>query len=127
MKIIIRYLRMRFTNSKLVNWTEEEYAKFIDGIKSFLEKVSKEASETKEASVILKKYIKEGKVTPEEEEKFREQLIDVLKAMGIGIPFVLIPGASLLLPLVAKLSKKFKINIFPSSFNNKQNDERKSE
>jgi len=36
--------------------------------------------------------------------------------MGIGIPFVLIPGASLLLPLVAKISKKYKINIFPSSF-----------
>lgn len=109
---------MKISTSKIVEWTEDEYAKFIDGIKIFLQKISQEASETKEASVILKKYIKDGKVTPEEEEKFREQLIDVLKAMGIGIPFVLIPGASLLLPLVAKISNKFKINIFPSSFKN---------
>lgn len=117
-KVLYRYFKMKISTSRLVEWTEEEYAKFIDGIKIFLQKISQEASETKEASIILKKYIKEGKVTPEEEEKFREQLIDVLKAMGIGIPFVLIPGASLLLPLVAKISKKYKINIFPSSFKN---------
>ena len=53
----------------------------------------------------------DGKITSQEEKLFKQQLYDVLKAMGIGIPFVLIPGASVLLPLVIKISRKYNIEI----------------
>lgn len=120
MRVLLRYFRIKITNSKIVNWSEEEYEKLVLALRKFLENVSREAEETKEAAVILRKYIKEGKVTQEEEVAFKQQLFDVLKAMGIGIPFVLIPGASILLPVLAKISKKYKINLFPSSFNEKE-------
>lgn len=116
MKAFFRYLRIKVTTSRAVEWTEEELEKLNGAIKKFLSKLSNEAQETKIAASILRKYIKEGKVSKEEEEVFREQFIDILKAMGVGIPFAVIPGASLLLPLVAKISSKYGINIFPSSF-----------
>ena len=36
--------------------------------------------------------------------------------MGIGVPFVLIPGASVLVPFLIKISKKAGVDIIPSSF-----------
>lgn len=54
-KVLYRYFKMKISTSKIVEWTEDEYAKFVDGIKIFLQKMSQEASETKEASIILKK------------------------------------------------------------------------
>jgi hypothetical protein len=47
---------------------------------------------------------------------FRNQMLDVIKILGIGIPFTVIPGSSLLLPLVIAIAKKYKIDILPSSF-----------
>jgi hypothetical protein len=43
----------------------------------------------------------------------------VLKSAGIIIPFAVIPGASLLIPILMKLCKVFNIpfeNMLPSSF-----------
>lgn len=122
MKLFFIYLSNKIGISKLINWTEINYVKFIIGTKKFLENISNEAAETKEAAVILRKYIITGKITPEDELIFKNQLIDVFKALGIGIPFILIPGASILLPFIIKLADKFNINIFPSSFNDKKSD-----
>ena len=55
----------------------------------------------------------------------REQFYDVLKVAGIGIPFALIPGASILLPLVIAFAKKKNINIMPSSFQEKDEQKEK--
>jgi len=55
-------------------------------------------------------------VSKEDMEKFRNQMVDVIKVLGIGIPFALIPGSSLLLPLVIAVAKKYNIDILPSSF-----------
>ena len=87
-----------------------------DKIKVFVQKLSEEGVETKEAAKILQKHIRGENVTPEEEKQLKEQFFDVLKMTGIGIPFILIPGASLLLPAILYVAKKYKINIFPSSF-----------
>jgi hypothetical protein len=57
-----------------------------------------------------------SKIQKEECDKFKEQMIDVIKILGIGIPYMLIPGSSLLLALVVSIAKKYKINILPSSF-----------
>ena len=85
----------------------------------FWENLSLEAKETKEAAQIVAKYAKEGKITEEEEKILRQQFYDVLKVAGIGVPYVLIPGASVLLPLLIKYACKKNIDILPSSFKDK--------
>ena len=44
------------------------------------------------------------------------QLYDLLKVMGVGVPFVMIPGASILIPFLLKIADKLGIDIIPSSF-----------
>ncbi|MBL4669675.1 MAG: hypothetical protein HRT73_04850 [Flavobacteriales bacterium] len=85
--------------------------------------IKTEVSETKIASQILVKYIKEGEVTDKEEKELREQVYDLLKVLGIGIPFALIPGASLLLPFLIKIAQKKGVDLLPTAFNeNKTKD-----
>lgn len=85
--------------------------------------IKTEVSETKIASQILVKYIKEGEVTKKEEKELREQVYDLLKVLGIGIPFALIPGASLLLPFLIKIAQKKGVDLLPTAFNgNKTKD-----
>lgn len=87
-----------------------------DFIVDFLKRLKKEGSETSEAASILARYAKGDKVSKEDMDKFRNQMIDVIKVLGIGIPFTVIPGSSLLLPLVLSIAKKYNIDILPSSF-----------
>jgi hypothetical protein len=87
-----------------------------DIILDFLKRIKKEGSETSEAAIILARYAKGEEVSKEDMDKFRNQMIDVLKVLGIGIPFTIIPGSSLLLPLVISIAKKYNIDILPSSF-----------
>jgi hypothetical protein len=87
-----------------------------DLIVDFLKRLKKEGNETSEAAIILARYAKGEKVSKEEMEKFRNQMIDVIKVLGIGVPFTIIPGSSLLLPLVLSIAKKYNIDILPSSF-----------
>jgi hypothetical protein len=79
--------------------------------------IKTEATETQQASRIFVKYLKEGEVTKEEEKELRTQVYDLLKVLGIGVPFTLIPGASLLLPFLIKIAKKKGIDILPTAFN----------
>ena len=91
-------------------------------IRVFIQKLSEEGTETKEAVKILQKHIMGESVTPEEEKELKEQFFDVLKMAGIGIPFILIPGASLLLPAILYVAKKNNFNLFPSAFNDKEKE-----
>ena len=81
-----------------------------------------EASETQEASKIFVKYIKEGNVTKEEEQELKTQVYDLLKVLGIGVPFALIPGASLLIPFLIKIASKKGIDLLPTAFNDKKEE-----
>ena len=90
-------------------------------ILDFLVKLKREGTETSEAAIILSRYAKGEKISPEDAEKFRNQMIDVIKMLGIGIPFVVIPGSTLLLPVVLSVAKKYNIDIFPSSFKENKN------
>jgi hypothetical protein len=94
--------------------------KFKKEIKIFIRKISNEAKETRKAAIIVAKYTRKGKITEEEEKELKEQFYDVLKLAGIGVPFALIPGATILLPLIVSISKKKGINILPSSFEDKK-------
>ena len=94
--------------------------KFKKEVKIFVKRISNEAKETKEAASIVAKYASGGKITEEEEAALKKQFYDVLKMAGIGIPFAIIPGASVLLPLIVSIGKKKGVNLLPSSFEDKK-------
>ncbi len=93
-----------------------QVSRLNDLIVDFLKRLKKEGNETSEAAIILSRYAKGEEVSKEDMEKFRSQMIDVIKVLGIGVPFTIIPGSSLLLPLVLSIAKKYNIDILPSSF-----------
>ncbi|MBI2280174.1 MAG: hypothetical protein HYU68_05745 [Bacteroidetes bacterium] len=81
-----------------------------------------ETRETKQATKIAIKYISKGSITKEEEFELRQQVYDVLKTLGIGVPFALIPGASILIPILIKVAQKKGINLLPSAFDDNSKD-----
>ena len=95
--------------------------KSTKAIKHFIGNLNEEAKETQHASKVLVKYLKEGKVSEEEEKELKTQVYDLLKMMGIGVPFVMIPGSSLLIPFLVKVAEKHGVNLLPSAFN-KENE-----
>ena len=98
---------------------------FKKEVKLFAKNLANEAKETGEAAQIVAKYARGEKITDAENVALKEQFYDVLKMAGIGIPFALIPGASILLPLVIAFAKKKNINIMPSSFQEKDEQKEK--
>ena len=82
--------------------------------------LANEAKETKQASHLVVKFIRQGKLSKEEEKELKIQFYDVLKVMGVGIPFFMIPGASVLVPFLLKLANKLGVDIIPSSFKKNQ-------
>ncbi len=94
--------------------------KIEDNAHHFLLSLKTEAFETKEATIIVQKYIKKGKISEEEEKILKNQMIDSLKFLGIVVPFVLIPGASILMPILIKVANKHNVQLLPSAFNKKE-------
>tara|TARA_B110000285_G_scaffold60119_1_gene68963 strand:- start:50 stop:460 length:411 start_codon:yes stop_codon:yes gene_type:complete len=90
--------------------------KATEVMKNFVSKMGTEAKETHEASKIVVKFLKEGKVSKEEEHELKTQIYDLFKMAGIGIPFMLIPGSTLLMPFLIKLANKIGIDLLPSAF-----------
>ena len=93
-------------------------------MKDFLEKMSLEKDETKEAFKILMDSVNEGKkLTDDEKEKIGEQMKDVLKTIGL-VGATVLPGGFIYFLIV----KVFKLNEYalPSSFNKKE-DKKKIE
>jgi hypothetical protein len=83
----------------------------------FLENAAHEIAETKEAGmIIIKHQVYKEKLTKEEKRFIKEQTWDVLKALGIVVPFALLPGASVLIPIIVVAARKKGIEILPSSF-----------
>lgn len=91
----------------------------INTVNSFIIKVKYEVWETKEAGLIVSKYIKHQHVTKSERKFMFIQTFDVCKIIFIGVPFALIPGASIALPFVIKGAAKIGVNLLPSKFNDK--------
>lgn len=99
-----------------MKYVDDLLKKIEDGAVHFIESIKEEARGTKEASSIIRKYISEGFITEEEEEILKKQMWDTLKVVGVVVPFVLIPGASIIIPILVKVAKKNKIDLLPSSF-----------
>ena len=96
--------------------------KATEVMKNFVSKMETEAKETHEASKVVVKFLKEGKVSKEEEHELKTQIYDLFKMAGIGIPFMLIPGSTLLMPFLIKLANKKGINLLPSAFKKEEED-----
>lgn len=89
-----------------------------ENIHHFLLDLKKEGQGEKEAGLIIQKYMINGKINDEEENILKTQLFDSFKIIGIGIPFLLLPGASVLMPILIKVADKYNIELMPSAFNN---------
>ena len=55
----------------------------------------------------------------EEEKELKIQFYYILKKMGVGFPFFMIPGSIVLVPFTVKLAKKLGVDILPKSFKKK--------
>tara|TARA_B100001093_G_C26838275_1_gene1019369 strand:+ start:1932 stop:2333 length:402 start_codon:yes stop_codon:yes gene_type:complete len=89
----------------------------------FFKNLNNEAKETRDASKLVYKYLKTGTISKDEEKELKTQFYDLLKVMGVGVPFVMIPGATILIPFLLKIADKIGIDIIPSSFKKETNDE----
>tara|TARA_Y200000002_G_scaffold375440_1_gene377720 strand:- start:879 stop:1265 length:387 start_codon:yes stop_codon:yes gene_type:complete len=85
----------------------------------FFKNLNNEAKETKQAGILILKYLKEGKLNKEEEKELKIQFYYILKIMGVGVPFFMIPGSTVLVPFLVKLAKKLGVDILPKSFKKK--------
>jgi len=94
-----------------------------ENVHHFLKGLRIEGQAEKEAALIISKYIREGKISEEEEHILKTQLSDSFKIIGIGVPFVLMPGASILMPIIIKVAGKHNIELMPSAFNSSRKPE----
>jgi len=85
-------------------------------LNDFLIGMKNEALDTKEASRIILKFIVQQHISKEEEKHLKTQLADIFKIVGIGVPFMIIPGATLLIPFILKAAEKKGIDLYPSNF-----------
>jgi hypothetical protein len=113
--------------NEFVSKLKSNRKKAAKAMKVFAKGLGNEAKETREASKILVKFLAEGKVSPEEEKELKTQVYDLFKMVGIGIPFFMIPGSSLLLPFLIRISSRYGVNLLPTSFTNKEEEEEEEE
>jgi hypothetical protein len=85
-----------------------------DSAHHLLTSCQKEEENTKVTIVIIRQYVTTGHISHEEEKALKLQLQDTLKIVGIVVPFVLIPGASIVMPILIKVAGKHNINLMPS-------------
>jgi len=85
-------------------------------LNDFLIGLKNEASDSKETSRIIYKFMLEQKITKKEEKQLKTRIADMFKIIGVGVPFMLIPGASLLIPFILKVAEKKGIDLYPSNF-----------
>lgn len=110
-----------------VSYLKKNRKKTAVAISTFAKNMSSEAKETKEASMLIVKFMKEGKISADEEKELRTQVYDLFKMVGIGIPFFMIPGSTLLLPFMIKVSRRFGVNLLPTSFTKDEKEDKSDE
>ena len=61
-------------------------------------------------------------LTPEQKDKIKNQGFDLFKLTVLGALFI-VPGSGILIVFLVKFGKRFGINILPSSFDKKKDNE----
>jgi len=95
---------------------KEEIKRYANGFKG-------EAKESKEAFLILEKYMRKEEVSDEEKKFFKDQIIDILKGIGVVVPIQLIPlpfVSTILLIVLDETLRSMNVKILPSSFYEKE-------
>ena len=90
-------------------------------LNDFLLGLKNEAVDTKETTRIIYKFISNHKLTKDDELHVKTQVYDMFKIVGIGIPFMFIPGATLLIPFLLKVAEKKGIDLIPTNFKKPRN------
>lgn len=103
---------MELNFKKLISNKENEFNIFIKQYKNHLE-------ETGEMRQIIFKYVSGEDISKEEIKLVKDQSIQIIKSMGIGIPTILLPGGLALLAFIVWLSKKYQIDILPNYLKSK--------
>ena len=85
--------------------------------------LSQETDETKRMLMIYQRSL-QGKATQAELRFANHQLVDVLRATGLGI-FAVLPFAPITIPILIKLGRKLGIEVLPSSFQPKADKPKK--
>lgn len=91
-------------------------------IDSFLKSLKTEYKGSKSSAKVIEKYLKGEKITPEDDLLLRRQIFDYFKYIGIVVPFIVIPGSMIILPLLVREAKKRNIDLLPSSFSEKKEE-----
>lgn len=85
-------------------------------LKTTMVSLKLEGVESKEAlKLLLKKYKNKDKLTEEETRFIMQQAKDIGK-LSLLIPFVVLPGSPITIPILYKVSKKLNIDLTPSAF-----------
>ncbi len=85
-------------------------------LKTTMVSLKLEGVESKEAlKLLLKKYKNKDKLTEEETRFIIQQAKDIGK-LSLLIPFVVLPGSPITIPILYKVSKKLNIDLTPSAF-----------
>ncbi len=93
--------------------------KVTNALDLFFKGLKNEAIDTNKTRIIIQAYVLSGTISKEDEKFLKSYTLDLLKVAGIGIPFVLLPGASIIIPFVIKAAEKRNIDLMPSNFKNK--------
>lgn len=117
----------RFDLAIFENNGKKEFAQIIKknklktmrALNDFLVGIKNEAAGTKETSHIIYKFVSRQKITKEDEKHLKTKVHDIFKILGIDVPFMLIPGATLLIPFIIKVVDKKGIDLLPSNFKGK--------
>ena len=80
-----------------------------------------EKNETKEMLVIYQKYT-QGKASKDEMRIANEQFVDILKGLGLGV-FAVLPFAPITIPVIVKLGKLVGVDVMPSVFSEKDDEQ----
>lgn len=84
----------------------------------FFKGLKEGAKDTKKTTRIIQKFATKEGIDKEDEQFLKTYVGDLLKLVGIGIPFVLIPGATLIIPFIIRAAEKRNIDLIPSNFKN---------
>lgn len=105
---------------EFVQIVRENKVKTTRALNHLLTGIKNEAADTKETSRIIYKYISNQKITKNDERHVKTQVYNIFRILGIGVPFMVIPGATLLIPFIVKVAEKKGIDLLPSNFKGKK-------
>lgn len=104
---------------KFLEFYQNNKEKVTEGVKLFFQNIKNHSKDTALASKHLKKLKNGEKLNKQELDDIKKQFIDNLKLVGVVIPSIFLPGGSIVLYLLIKLSSKFNFEILPTNFQKK--------